>query len=1324
MSKRIVQKKTNSVVELRPIDILIKQLLDTINNTYQLNNFDTIKNWSIPEKLSNCNNEAHIFNHLTNIFEDHKLNFVKQILDKNGLSKNWVDTLLALSDLIIKELKPGLSTNSGNMSICHYLQIKKIEGGDQSDSCIVSGIVCSKNIANKKMASRIFRPKILLLQCSIIYQRVEGKLLSLEPVIMQEQDYFKNIVNRIVSMKPDIIMVHKCVSRIAQELFNQNGVTLVLNVKESVLERIARCTGAEILPSVDAHMGKPVLGTCEQFYVENFENKALMFFEGCPVPEKGCSVLLRGCTIKQLTILKTILRQLVLMIYNWKLEKSYIMDQFASPLMEFNHLSDTCLVNDQSFKILSNENIIDNLELFEVNNLCVLTEIEQDNKFQNHLNSTILSLSPVVSFSVPFLESDIGKKCKLRKYFSKHIYGSQILNNMKSSIDCNQANDYLKTEIKLKPKHPFVTCKLTEDINSDEIQTMLALFRAQGGRILPNEPGTSINPQKNTETKKEKLIDIFDPVNHQRLQVMFYSFCPESNNAPSFCVEPRLIFMEFYGSNDICLGKFLERYCFRETYECQSNLCDSPMNKHERRFIHEKGCVRLLLSTISGPFIDHPYNENLIYTWSYCKKCSVMTPIVPISNDTWSFSFAKYLELKFHSLQCLCRALPNCKHCLNKEFIQFFVFNKTIASFEYLNIGIWEIRLPSLKLKIVPLKVNQYCSDILEEVKQWALMGHEIFNTVMTKICSLANESNVNFLPILQQLQKDQGSIKQKVDDIIQFQVSSSILNEKETNYEMVFNTIWKLDDLLVLLRRAINQAIINWNSRLLKIEVALKKDDKSQKKSEFKLNTMSEVLEEIMNFETNSDHYMEGNNITSVLSQNSLTSESEEAFEHDFENLNDSDMSFSGKCKLFVPHTRADMTTASESYALNDCDNNLSNEPKSQITLPQTDKKSVKTILSQLLPSSTLPTIIPNPIEITEHHVLNIHCHIPISIYEKEPSSIIAFTLSTSFYQNKISNTDPISIIEHAEQEEDPKETDKKSKQHINITFSDSTTNFYVKVYFAKQFVKLREAFFVSREEMYIRSLQRCISWSARGGKSGSNFCKTRDDRFILKEMSRLEIMSFLEFAPQYFAYMHSRQTNKRPTLMCKIIGVYKIKYRNTIKGSSSFNSNLLVMENLFYNKTISRIFDLKGSVRNRLVDPNSQDGEIVLLDENLIKMSCEYPLYVHSHSKIILNQAINEDTEFLSSQFIMDYSLLVGLDEDSNEFVLGIIDYIRTFTWDKKIETIVKKSGLLGGQGKLPTIISPEEYKSRFVTAMNLYFLSVPNRWTGMAKDFEHQF
>lgn len=57
------------------------------------------------------------------IFDDHKLNFVGQILEKNDLSNDWVDTLIALSDLVIGELSPDLSTDTENMSICQYVII-------------------------------------------------------------------------------------------------------------------------------------------------------------------------------------------------------------------------------------------------------------------------------------------------------------------------------------------------------------------------------------------------------------------------------------------------------------------------------------------------------------------------------------------------------------------------------------------------------------------------------------------------------------------------------------------------------------------------------------------------------------------------------------------------------------------------------------------------------------------------------------------------------------------------------------------------------------------------------------------------------------------------------------------------------------------------------------------------------------------------------------------------------------------------------------------------------------------------------------------------
>ena len=54
---------------------------------------------------------------------------------------------------------------------------------------------------------------------------------------------------------------------------------------------------------------------------------------------------------------------------------------------------------------------------------------------------------------------------------------------------------------------------------------------------------------------------------------------------------------------------------------------------------------------------------------------------------------------------------------------------------------------------------------------------------------------------------------------------------------------------------------------------------------------------------------------------------------------------------------------------------------------------------------------------------------------------------------------------------------------------------------------------------------------------------------------------------------------------------------------------------------------------------------------------MTCEDPLYILPHSKDVLTHAIQTDTYFLASQSVMDYSLLVGLDKERKELVVGII-------------------------------------------------------------------
>jgi len=77
------------------------------------------------------------------------------------------------------------------------VQIKKLPGGAKTDTFVANGIVCSKNVAHKDMSVDIDNPRILLLECSIVYQRTEGRLMSLEPVMMQVINNFTVVQGQI-----------------------------------------------------------------------------------------------------------------------------------------------------------------------------------------------------------------------------------------------------------------------------------------------------------------------------------------------------------------------------------------------------------------------------------------------------------------------------------------------------------------------------------------------------------------------------------------------------------------------------------------------------------------------------------------------------------------------------------------------------------------------------------------------------------------------------------------------------------------------------------------------------------------------------------------------------------------------------------------------------------------------------------------------------------------------------------------------------------------------------------------------------------------------
>ncbi|KAG0353418.1 hypothetical protein BG005_007289 [Podila minutissima] len=292
-------------------------------------------------------------------------------------------------------------------------------------------------------------------------------------------------------------------------------------------------------------------------------------------------------------------------------------------------------------------------------------------------------------------------------------------------------------------------------------------------------------------------------------------------------------------------------------------------------------------------------------------------------------------------------------------------------------------------------------------------------------------------------------------------------------------------------------------------------------------------------------------------------------------------------------------------------------------------------------------------------------------------------------------------------------RESESMKSPHLKTRFSYGKTSFSCSIYFAGEFDTLRRRCGIHQD--FVQSLARCNVWNANGGKSKSSFYKTKDDRFVVKQMvsswNIAEKDELLKFAPKYFEYME--QTHEAPTVLAKIFGFYTFKIKNGTSGQI-MKIDVLVMEHLFYNQKITRTFDLKGiQDRHAGSKPNTTGGgSTTLWDGDFIEGRYKALLLIHSHSKKIIRESLLNDTEFLAGANIMDYSLLVGVDDERKELVVGIVDFIGAYTWAKRIES--KGKTTLRGAKDNVTVLPPQQYKVRFREAMEKYFLAIPDKWS----------
>ena len=233
---------------------------------------------------------------------------------------------------------------------------------------------------------------------------------------------------------------------------------LIYNVKENIMQRLAKCLRTTIMTSIDSRLPSNVrspLGHCDYFQVKEYElnnsyKKRLMFFAGCP-PEYGCTVLIRGGTLQQLKVVKSIMRLFLLITYSTQLEQAFL--------------------NDCHARIINNHNDLSIIKQFDLEQYISSILTNKQSIIDLITNGLLLSTSPYVKYNSPYILRWTNQQYLPNDLLYRNIFNNKyqprkenhlILNDdMKENKDTNTFSwfynaPYNHEIIHVDDKHTFI----------------------------------------------------------------------------------------------------------------------------------------------------------------------------------------------------------------------------------------------------------------------------------------------------------------------------------------------------------------------------------------------------------------------------------------------------------------------------------------------------------------------------------------------------------------------------------------------------------------------------------------------------------------------------------------------------------------------------------------------------------------------------------------------------------------------------------------------------------------------------------------------------
>lgn len=1294
-----------------------------------------------------------------------------------------------------------------------------IPGGSYQDCAYVSGVIFRKTVSHKRMAKEIINPSIMLLSGGIEFTRTENRIASLETLMEQEGKYIEILVGKILKLKPDILMVGRAVSRKAQELLLKAKVTLVQHVKASLLNRISRQTGATIISSTDHIMnqfGAHVLGRCNRFRIIVARDNEQWTDE---TPEGVRHVQGKQRDIKEL------------------LNNSSLSNPERQAALAANMLG---------------EGIVDGYE-------AVKSGLAKRGVAQTYV---MLEGCPKQLGCTVVLRGASRAALRQVKVVFRFLINSAYNLRLETSF-MRERCACLHPDYEVKPANLF-SSSLCVDYGAPP----------NNRKIHPWNGGSS------NESSQRSISGQVTAFDHQAILISSVWMTDRTQ-----CCPAEVKGICYYSMQDVSLGQFLRDSCFNLSLKCQNPSCKKSVLDHSLSFVHNDGLVNITVDHMDDPLPapseaarksdgakddegDSDEVEDLpIATWTYCKNCAkVVTPLVYISENTWKYSFGKFLESFFYNRHLIVNSPQSSCTCpIQTSTTLYFGCGRLAARFTYERVRPFGVFVR----KTLPIDTAFHRTDALRQLEHISMASSMLFVKFDKHIEKVSREARAlysgtgNRSDHLQTVLSELNRISSEVDH------AAKTLQEKIAS---VSDKCSKSDDGVVsyallrfpwFARRYLFMLTSAWNEKLSAAGQAIVAMKKLASSSGQRNDSLVGPNVPAIVGDQNNDELHEGirrlRQLHEVYSRYNVTdistilptlpgsnSKTEIDYDDDFEDP-DGTIDFADGVDADVLASRRRLYQANEiskapikslGTRRGDEPRGVREIPNATVTAKVTPGGAVKSALTRFFNRGgreSDPYVVDLGILSEGRPRLEPGVNgIVVPVIDEQLCTVIAYSLSSTEYANQFRSysnmegshsdssgskpgLDPpggaasmeqgiggrnLNASQHSKTPSSHGGTqgmhDKqgierrmlvRNKSHIKHTFRDidekgqNLCKFVCTTYWATQFQAVRQAFLsphvpkgsesnsmaypsgldgLDVEQAYVQSLSSTYSWAASGGKSGASFSRTSDDRFVIKCISRTELQMFLESAPAYFEYLSKTFFQPLPTVLCKIVGVYQIGYHNRVTGKRSMEQ-VAVMQNIFYNKKITRTFDLKGSLRGRFaaqiqrakedhhletpshasemasnrkhgselgsdvdIDSDASDKDEsnvgtgkkesgTLLDGDFLEFTAGRPMPMNDRAKTVFHMSILNDTLFLSIINVLDYSILVGIDEERMELVVGIIDFMRQYDILKQMERVGKSLPMVVGS-EAPTIIQPPLYKARFANAMERYFMTVPSKWTAI--------